>query len=118
MPAVSLVLGGLVLAAMWIGGNRDDGLRAFALFVALAALFAFGGRSETLRGLGGPGRDERWQMIDLRASAFAGFVVIVVLTGSWLWELAHGEDGDPYSQIMAAGGLSYLLAIAFLRWRG
>jgi drug/metabolite transporter (DMT)-like permease len=118
MPAVSLVLGGLVLAAMWIGGNRDDGLRAFALFVALAALFAFGGRSETLRGLGGPGRDERWQMIDLRASAFAGFVVIVVLTGSWLWELAHGEDGDPYSQIMAKGGLSYLLAIAFLRWRG
>jgi hypothetical protein len=118
MPAVSLVLGGLVLAAMWIGGNRDDGLRAFALFVALAALFAFGGRSETLRGLGGPGRDERWQMIDLRASAFAGFVVIVVLTGSWLWELAHGKDGDPYSQIMAVGGLSYLLAIAFLRWRG
>ena len=73
MPAVSLVLGAIVLAAMWIGGNRDDGLQAFvAVHAALAALFAFGGRSETLRGLGGPGRDERWQMIDLRASAFAG----------------------------------------------
>ena len=118
MPAVSLVLGAIVLAAMWIGGNPDDGLRAFVLFVAVAALFAFGGRSETLRGLGGPGRDERWQMIDMRASAFAGFVVIIVLTGAWLWELAHGEDGDPYGQIMALGGVSYLIAIAVLRWRG
>jgi hypothetical protein len=118
MPAVSLVLGAIVLTAMWIGGNLDDGLQAFVLFVAVAALFAFGGRSETVRALGGPGRDERWQMIDLRASAFAGFMVIVVLTGAWLWELAHGNDGDPYGRIMAVGGVSYLLAIAFLRWRG
>src|SRR3954468_21750447 len=51
MPAVSLVLGAIVLAAMWIGGNRDAGLESFALFVALAALFFFGGRSDTLRGL-------------------------------------------------------------------
>ena len=117
MPAVSLFLGALVLAAMWIGGDRDDGLKSFGVFVAVAALFAFGGRSDTLRGLGGPGRDERWAMIDLRASAFAGLVVIVVLGGAWLWELAHGHDGSPYSQIMAVGGVSYILAIAFLRWR-
>ena len=117
MPAFSLFLGALVLAAMWIGGERDGALKSFAIFVVLAALFAFGGRSDTLRGLGGPGRDERWAMIDLRASAFAGLVVIVVLGGAWLWELAHGDDGSPYSQIMAVGGVSYILAIAFLRWR-
>jgi uncharacterized integral membrane protein len=29
------------------------------MFGALAAVFAFGRRSETLQGLGGPGRDER-----------------------------------------------------------
>ena len=85
--------------------------------MAVAALFAFGGRSDTLRGLGGPGRDERWAMIDLNATAFAGLVVIVVLTGAWLWELAHGDDGDPYGQVMAIGGVSYLIAVAFLRWR-
>ena len=118
MPAFSLFLGALVLAAMWIGGSRDDGLLSFALFVAIAALFAFGGRSETLRGLGGPGRDERWAMIDLRATAFAGLVIILVLTGAWLWELAHGDDGGPYGQVMAAGGVAYLIAVAFLRWRG
>ena len=115
MPAFSLFLGALVLAAMWIGGARDGALKSFAIFVVLAALFALGGRSDTLRGLGGPGRDERWAMVDLRASALAGLVVIVVLGGAWLGELAHGDDGSPYSQIMAVGGVSYILAIAFLR---
>jgi hypothetical protein len=44
--------------------------------------------------------------------------VIIVLTGAWLWELAHGEDGSPYGQVMAVGGVAYLVAIALLRWRG
>ena len=118
MPAFSLFLGTLVLGATWIGGDRDGGLASFAVFVVLAAAFAFGGRSDTLRGLGGPGRDERWAMIDLRATSFAGMVVIAVLLGAWLWELAHGRDGSPYSAIGAIGGVAYVVAIAFLRWRG
>ncbi len=117
MPAWSLFLGVLMLAAMWIGGDRGGGVQALAVMAVVAALFAFGGRSDTLRGLGGPGRDERWAMIDLRASAFAGLVVIVVLAGGWLWELAHAKDGSPYSEIMAVGGVAYIAAIAFLRWR-
>jgi hypothetical protein len=118
MPGVSLALGALVLAAMWSGGNRDDGLKSFAIFVVLAALFALGGRSDTLRGLGGPGRDERWAMIDRRASAFAGLVMAAALSGAWLWELAHGDDGDPYGRFLVLGGLAYILAIALSRWRG
>jgi hypothetical protein len=117
MPAFALFLGALVLAAMWIGGDRDGGLKSFAVLAVVAALFAFGGRSDTLRGLGGPGRDERWAMIDLRASAFAGLVVLAVLIGAWLWELAHGDDGSPYSQFLAVAGVSYIVAVAFLRWR-
>ena len=36
-------------------------------------MFLIGGaRSETLAGLGGPGRDERWAVIDIRATAFSG----------------------------------------------
>ena len=117
MPAFSLVLGALVLAAMWIGGERDDGLRSLVIFVLLAAVFAFGGRSETVRGLGGPGRDERWAMIDLRATSIAGTAVIVTVLGAWLWELAHGDDGQPYAALGAVGGVAYILAVAFLRWR-
>ena len=117
MPAVSLLLGGLVLAAMAAGGNSTDGLKAFAVMAVVAAVFAFGGRSDTLRGLGGPGRDERWSMIDQRATSFAGTVVVTVLIGAWLWELAEGDDGGPYAQILVVGAVAYVLAIAFLRWR-
>jgi hypothetical protein len=99
------------------GRDTGDGLKAFGVLALVAAVFALGGRSETLSGLAGPGRDERWSAIDLRASAFSGFVVVCVLIGAWLWELSQGEDGSPYGQIMAVGGFAYLLAIAFLRLR-
>jgi hypothetical protein len=56
-------------------------------------------------------------MIDLHATALAGLVLVVYVIGAWLWEVAHGEDGEPYSQMGAIAGLAYLLAVAFLRWR-
>ncbi len=115
MPLFSLLLGALVFAALAIGGSVTNGLYGFAVMAALAGLFGFGGRSDTLRGLAGPGRDERWAMIDLRASAFAGLVIVSVLVGAWLWELAHGDDGSPYGQLCAVGGLAYILAVAVLR---
>jgi hypothetical protein len=71
-----------------------DGLYSIPLFVGLAALFFFARRSETIQGLGGPGRDERWALIDLTATALAGTVVLLVLVGCWLYELASGRDGS------------------------
>ena len=61
-----------MFGAFAIGGDVVQGVFSFLVMAALAALFAFGRRSETLQGLGGPGRDERWAMIDLRATALAG----------------------------------------------
>ena len=84
----------------------------------LALLFLLGNRSETLRGLGGPGRDERWEMIDTRATAFAGLVVLKIMIAVWLYEIAHGRDGSPYGQLLASSGVAYLVAVAWLRWRG
>ena len=83
MPLFALSLGGLVLAASAIGGDTGGGLRGFAIMAVVAALFALG-RGETLRGLGGPGRDERWAAIDLRATAFSGFAVLVAVIAAWL----------------------------------
>jgi hypothetical protein len=118
-PAYSLALGAIVFAAFAIGGNPGDGAKAFALFAAIAGVFYFGSpRSETLGGLGGTGRDERWAAIDLRAGACGGFVVILASTGAWLYELADGRDGSPYGQLLAVGGIGYIAAIAFLRRRG
>ena len=97
MPLLSLALGGVVFAAMAVGGNPGDGLKSLSVFVVVASVFALGGRSDTLRGLGGPGRDERWSMIDLGATAVAGVTLVLGLTGAWLWELADGGDGGPYA---------------------
>ena len=117
MPAFSLFLGALMFAAFAVGGNAAEGLRALGLMAAVGALFLFGRRSETLQGLGGPGRDERWAMIDLHATALAGIVTITFVIGAWLLQIAQGRDGSAYALIGAVGGLAYILAVAFLRWR-
>jgi hypothetical protein len=80
-------------------------------------VFAFGRRSETIQGIGGPGRDERWALIDLRATAITGGVIIVFVLGAWLYEVANGDDGSPYALIGAVGGLAYVIAVLVLRWR-
>ena len=118
MPLFSLALGAVVFAAFAIGGNGGDGAKAFGVLAVVALVFVVAGsRSETLSGLGGPGRDERWAAIDLRASAFAGMAVVLATLGAWLYELADGRDGSPYGQLAAVGGLAYIVAVAVLRWR-
>jgi len=117
MPAFSVFLGLLMLGAFWIGDEPEEGFISLGIMVALGALFFFGGRSETLRGLGGPGRDERWAMIDVHATALAGSVVIAVIIGAFLVEVASGRDGSPYAALGAVGGLAYVIAVVVLRAR-
>lgn len=118
MPLFSLALGAIMFAAFAIGGTLADGAMAFGVMAVLAAVFAIGApRSETIGGLGGPGRDERWAMIDLRASAASGLVLILTVIGAWLYEIANGEDGQPYNQLGAVAGIAYVIAVAVLRKR-
>ena len=117
MPGFSLFLGAIMLVAFTIGDNVGQGLISLGIMAVLAAIFAFGRRSETLQGIGGPGRDERWAMIDLRATAMTGLVTITFVIGAFLYEVASGEDGEPWSQIGAIAGLSYVISVALLRWR-
>jgi hypothetical protein len=117
MPGFSLSLGLIMLVAFWIGDKLGDGLIALGIMTFLAAVFLFGRRSETLQGLGGPGRDERWEMIDVRATALTGLVLIGVILGAWLVEVASGGDGSPYSALGAVGGVAYIVIVAVLRRR-
>ena len=88
------------------------------MLLFVGAVFYFGARrSETLAGLGGPGRDERWERIDVHATALTGLVLILVIIGAWLVEIAQGKDGSPYAALGAVGGIAYILAVALLRWR-
>jgi hypothetical protein len=117
MPLFSLFLGSLMAGALALGGDGAGALIALGVFAAIAALFYFGRRSETLQGLGGPGRDERWALIDLTATALAGLVLILVVIGAFLFEVANGRDGSPYGQLGAVAGVAYLVAVAVLRAR-
>jgi hypothetical protein len=117
MPAFSVFLGVLMLTAGVAGDNTGFGLFGLVVMTAMGALFLLGRRSETLQGLGGPGRDERWEAIDVRATALAGLVLITVVIGAWLWEIGHGRDGSPFGQLGAVAGVAYIIGVAIGRWR-
>ena len=118
LPLFALALGGVVFGAQAIGGNPGSGLVSFGILAFTGAIFLFGGRSETIRGLRGDGRDERFQRIDIHATAFAGTVVIAAIIVAFLVELAHGRDGNPYTWLGALGGIAYLIALVVMRLRG
>jgi len=118
MPLFSLGMGGVVLAALWLGGNPGAGLVSLGLMAAFGLFILLAGRSETIRGLRGDGRDERFAQMDLQATAMAGLAVIVALIVAWLVAVARGESGDPYDWLLAIAGLAYIGAVAIFRWRG
>ena len=118
LPLFSVALGLLVFAAQWIGGNPGSGLVSLAILTAFGALILAGGRSETIRGLRGDGRDERFRQIDIHATAIAGLAVTTAIIVAFVVELARGHDGNPYGWLGAVGGVSYLVAVIALRIRG
>ena len=118
VPLLSVALGIVLFAAQWIGGDSGSGLESLAIMTAFGAVVLFGGRSETIRGLRGDGRDERFRMIDIHATALAGLAVITAVIVAFIVELAEGHSGNPYGWLGAIGGLTYLAAIVVFRIRG
>jgi hypothetical protein len=118
LPLFALVLGGAMFAAQAIGGHPGAGLVSFGVLALTGALVLFGGRSETIRGLRGDLRDERFQRIDIHATAFAGTVVITAVIVGFLVEMARGHNGNPFTWLGAIGGVSYLAAVIAMRLRG
>ena len=48
----------------------------------------------------------------------AGLVVLMTLIAGWRVAIARGQNGNPYDWLLAISGLTYLIALAFFRWRG
>jgi hypothetical protein len=118
LPGLCLGIGAVVLAVSWAGGDPSGGMYGLAVMAVFGLLLLlFGRRSETVRGLT-TNRDERFTQIDLRATAFSGLVVILAVIVAWLVEIGRGHSGQPYTWLGALGGLAYLVAVAFFRWRG
>ena len=118
LPSFSFVLGLVILAVAWLGGQPGEGVFGLAGLTAFGLFFLLAGRSETVRGLRGDGRDERFAQIDLRATAVTGLVLITAVIVAFLTEVARGHSGAPYTWLGALAGLTYILVVGCLRWRG
>lgn len=118
VPLLSVALGIVVFAAQWVGGDPGSGLVSLAIMTGFGALILVGGRSETIRGLRGDGRDERFRKIDIHATALAGLAVITAIIVAFVIELARGHSGAPYGWLGGIGGLTYVVAIIVFRIRG
>ncbi|MBV8527142.1 MAG: hypothetical protein JOZ75_02385 [Candidatus Dormibacteraeota bacterium] len=119
VSALIVVIGIGYLVAASVGGKVQLGLEMLGIAIVIAlVLLLFGGRSETIRGWRGDERDERFALIDLRATAFTGFVMAVVIIGAYIYELARGRSGEPYLWLGTIAGVTYIVSIAVLRLRG
>jgi len=118
LPLFAVALGGVVFAAELVGGDATGAVIALAIMTAFGGAILLGGRSETIRGLRGDGRDERFRRIDIHATALAGLAVIYTVIVMFVVELARGHNGEPYSWLGAIGGFTYIAAIIIFRIRG
>ena len=118
LPAFSFAIGVVYFVAELIAGNIALGAEMFAVMAVFSGVILLGGRSETLRGLRGDGRDERFASMDLRATAFSGVIVMIAVLIAFVVEVARGHSGAPYFWLGAIGGLAYLASVVWLRVRG
>jgi hypothetical protein len=118
MFVLCVALGGVVLMASWLGGQLVSGLIGLGVMMCFGLFVTLAGRSETIRGLRGDGRDERFALIDIKATAITGHVLIIAVVIGFLVEVARGHSGSPFTWLGAIAGLTYVLAIAYFRWRG
>ena len=119
MPGVAVALGGVFLAAQWIGGDPTGGLVSFAIMAVFAAVLVAARGPKRRRcdhAPAGPGRAS--QEHRPAATAFAGIVVITIIIVAVMVQLARGEDPSPYAQLGAVGGIAYLVALVGMQRRG
>lgn len=116
-PVLGVVIGIAYLVAGWIGGDLAFGFGGLGLMVAASiAMLVLGRFSETVAGLLDR-RDERINSLDAGATLAAGNVLIVAVIVGFIVETARGQDGSPYSMLAAIAGVTYVIALAFLRFR-
>jgi hypothetical protein len=118
LPAFSVAMGFVLLGAGILGHKAGDGVLGLGVMTAFAAVVLLGGRSETIRGLRGDGRDERFQAIDMRATLASGSALLIAVLVAYIVSVANGHDGAPYDWLAAIAGLVYLGSVAWLRIRG
>lgn len=117
VPVFAGAMGLVMLAAFIAGHQLGAGLWSAGILWLFGFAVLIGGRSETVRGLRGDGRDERFAMLDLQATALSGLALMVAVIIAFIVEVARGRSGEPYDWLGAIAGLAYLAAVLVLRAR-
>ena len=118
LPLSSVAMGAVIWIAQAIGGDVRGGAVSFAIMAGYGAvLFAFSNRSDLVAVLSGRARDERYQSMDLQAVAITGMVLVTAIIGGFLWQIGHGRDPNPYGWLGGLGGVTYIAALVYQRFR-
>jgi hypothetical protein len=116
VPLTAVVAGLGYLVAGLVGDRPGFGVFGLVLMLVVAAAFVLvSKRSEYVDGLRS-GRDERIAGHDRDASLAAGMVVLLASLVMFMVEIARGEDGSPYYQLAALGGVTYVATLGVLRF--
>ena len=106
-----------VFLAFALGGDWSGAVISSVILIAFLAVVAVGRRhSDTLNVMSGLG-DERSRHLYLRASAFAGTVMALVIPAWWLVTVAQGKPNTTLNLLAAIFGLSFIFASAVLARR-
>lgn len=113
---IGLIIGAAELAgggAIWQAATSTAIPIGYALIVTLLAR-----RSETASVLAGRPVDERWELMNQEAAAWAlGLSAIVILAAFMVTNATHG-DWMPYALMAAVMAAAYAGSLAVMRLRG
>lgn len=116
-PAFVAVLAA-VLAGIYLSrGEPASAVGSAAVLLAYAAFLVLGRNFEPVGLLGAGQTDERREEINRRAGILGWNVVLATLACGFLWDLARGGDGLPYSALGATSGFAYLAGVLWYRRR-
>lgn len=111
---------GVAIAAADLAGGQAPYRAAISFAIVLgyaAAVSILATRSETMSVLAGRPVDERWEHINLEATALALGVSGIVALAAFLAAELTGRDPAAFAFMAAVIGLSYIGSVVFLRLR-
>ena len=116
IPLVPAAPGAVILVATAMGGHILSGLVWFAVLSAIGPLTSLARRFEAERRGRRHDDDAREAIINTRAMSIVGTVLVVAITGCAAFTLARGESTNPYTALLAVGGISSAIAALALRY--
>ncbi|MFC4517923.1 hypothetical protein [Streptomyces ehimensis] len=111
MLALTSVVGATMAAVMVVRGDITMAILLPAISIGYGlAVTLSASRSDVAAQLSGYEEDERRRLINLRATAATGDVLVAALVCGIAYKLVHDELGGPFSMLSALGGITYVIA--------